>query len=107
MDDFLAGDGSSDDGETAGGLGRTLSSLGLILGLGTLAAQVWVVRGDRHELGALVRLVRAAGQAGVVGGVLELDAPPAATVGSPPDGGGSGWRASPRCWWRSGSMVTP
>lgn len=74
LDDFLAGDGSSDDGRTAGGLGRTLSSLGLILGLGTLAALVWVVRGDRHELGTLVRLVRVAGLAVVVGGVLELAA---------------------------------
>ena len=72
LDEFLAGDDSiADDAAWVGRVGRTFTFLGLIFGLGTVAALVWVIRGRRDEISAELNWVRLAGLAVALGGLIE------------------------------------
>lgn len=70
--DFLtAGDDVGDDAAWVGRVGRSFTFLGLIFGLGTVAALVWVIRGRRDEIAAELSWIRLAGFAVAVGGFIE------------------------------------
>ncbi|MEQ8437253.1 MAG: CopD family protein [Ilumatobacter fluminis] len=71
LDEFLAGDDTADDAAWVGRVGRTFTFLGLIFGLGTVAALVWVIRGRRDEIAAELNWVRIAGLAIALGGLIE------------------------------------
>ena len=72
LDTFLAaGDGATDDAAWVGRVGRTFTFLGLIFGLGTVAALVWVIRGRRDEITAELNWIRLAGLAIALGGFIE------------------------------------
>ncbi|TDT14746.1 copper transport protein [Ilumatobacter fluminis] len=71
LDEFLAGDDTADDAAWVGRVGRTFTFLGLIFGLGTVAALVWVIRGRRDEIAAELNWVRIAGLAIALGGFIE------------------------------------
>lgn len=67
--------GSADTGADAvGRAGRTMSILGMIFGVGVLAALVWTVRGHRDELISQLNWVRLAGLAVFTGGLIEYAA---------------------------------
>lgn len=72
LDDFL--NASSADGAAVGRIGRTLSMLGLIFGVGVLAALIWTIRGTRDDLAALLTWTRLAGLVILTGGLVEYAA---------------------------------
>lgn len=86
LDDFLAVDSAADDSIAVGRAGRTVSMLGMIFGVGVLAALVWTVRGRRDELETHLVWVRLAGLVVFTGGFIEFAAltevDPAASLGS-------------------------
>ncbi|MEZ5298762.1 MAG: hypothetical protein R2697_21520 [Ilumatobacteraceae bacterium] len=72
LDTFLAaGGGATDDAAWVRRVGRTFTFLGLIFGLGTVAALVWVIRGRRDEITAELNWIRLAGLAIALGGFIE------------------------------------
>lgn len=74
LDQFLAGDGAGAGSVPLGRVGRSMSMLGVIFGVGVLAALVWTVRGHRDELFAQLGWVRLAGIVVFTGGLLEFAA---------------------------------
>ncbi len=86
LDAFLAVDSGADGSIAAGRAGRTVSMLGMIFGVGVLAALVWTVRGHRDELDTHLIWVRLAGLVVFTGGFIEFAAltevDPAASLGS-------------------------
>lgn len=85
LEAFLAVD-TSDGSIALGRAGRTVSMLGMIFGVGVLAALVWTVRGDRDELVTQLIWVRLAGLVVFTGGFIEYAAltevDPTASLGS-------------------------
>lgn len=86
LDAFLDVD-SADIGSLAvGRAGRTVSMLGMIFGVGVLAALVCMLRGHRDELVAQLTWVRLAGLVVFTGGLIEFAAltetDPAASLGT-------------------------
>lgn len=71
LDALLAGS-SSDDAVTVGRVGRTVTMLGTLFGIGVLAALIWTVRGRRDELHAQLGWIRLAGWVVFAGGLIEL-----------------------------------
>lgn len=71
LDALLAGS-SDDDAVTVGRVGRTVTMLGTIFGIGVLAALIWTVRGRRDELHAQLGWIRLAGWVVFAGGLIEL-----------------------------------
>ena len=72
LDEFLAdGNAAADDAVWVGRVGRTFTYLGLVFGLGTVAALVWVIRGRRDEITAELNWVRLAGLGVALGGFIE------------------------------------
>ncbi len=74
LDTFLDETGSGDEATAVGGVARTFTFLGLIFGLGALAALVWVIRGRRDELLTQLAWIRLAGLVIATGGLVELAA---------------------------------
>ncbi len=74
LDDFLAADSGSGDAVAVGRIGRTLTFLGTVFGLGTLAALVWVIRGRPDEIRTQLTWIRLAGLVIAAGGLTELAA---------------------------------
>ncbi len=74
LDDFLAADSGSGDDAAVGRIGRTLTFLGTVFGLGTLAALVWVIRGRPDEIQTQLTWIRLAGLVIAAGGLTELAA---------------------------------
>lgn len=86
LDAFLDVD-SADNGSLAvGRAGRTVSMLGMIFGVGVLAALIWMLRGHRDELVAQLTWIRLAGLVVFTGGLIEFAAltetDPAASLGA-------------------------
>ncbi len=86
LEAFLAVDSGGDGSIAVGRAGRTVSMLGMIFGVGVLAALVWTVRGHRDELETHLVWVRLAGLVVFTGGFIEFAAltevDPAASLGS-------------------------
>lgn len=86
LDAFLAVGSGADSSIAVGRAGRTVSMLGMIFGVGVLAALVWTVRGNRDELETHLVWVRLAGLVVFTGGFIEFAAltevDPAASPGS-------------------------
>ena len=86
LDAFLAVDSGDDGSAAVGSAGRTASMLGMVFGVGVLAALVWTVRGHREELVSQLNWVRLAGLVVVTGGLIEYAAltenDPAASLGT-------------------------
>ncbi|MDW3215988.1 MAG: CopD family protein [Ilumatobacteraceae bacterium] len=86
LDAFLTVDSGDDGSAAVGSAGRTASMLGMIFGVGVLAALVWTVRGHREELVSQLNWVRLAGLVVVTGGLIEYAAltenDPAASLGT-------------------------
>jgi len=74
LDEFLSDDANESGIARVGRVGRMLSITGIILGVGALAALLWVIRGRRDELRNVISWIRLAGLAVVAGGVVELAA---------------------------------
>ncbi|MEQ8438503.1 MAG: CopD family protein [Ilumatobacter fluminis] len=74
LDAFLEGGSTGDDSVVVGRTGRILSIVGLIFGLGVLAALVWTTRGHRDELLTHLNWVRLAGLVMFTGGLIEYAA---------------------------------
>ena len=72
LDDFLDTGSTSDDSTNAGRIGRSLSILGTIFGVGGLAALIWTVRGRRDELSTQIAWIRLAGLVVFTGGFIEF-----------------------------------
>ncbi len=66
--------GSANGSIALGRAGRTVSILGMIFGVGVLAALVWTVRGHREELTSQLNWVRLAGLVVFTGGLIEYAA---------------------------------
>ena len=86
LDAFLAVGSGADSSIAVGRAGRTVSMLGMIFGVGVLAALVWTLRGNRDELETHLVWVRLAGLVVFTGGFIEFAAltevDPAASLGS-------------------------
>ena len=86
LDAFLTVDSGDDGSAAVGSAGRTASMLGMIFGVGVLAALVWTVRGHREELISQLNWIRLAGLVVVTGGLIEYAAltenDPAASLGT-------------------------
>ncbi len=84
MDDFLNAGSMSHDSAALGRVGRTISILGAIFGIGVLAALVWTIRGRHEELDTQLAWIRLAGLAMFTGGFIEYaaltDIDPAASL---------------------------
>ena len=74
LDDFLASDATGDDTAAVGRVGRAITFLGTIFGVGALAALVWVIRGRRDEILTQLSWIRLAGIVIATGGLIELAA---------------------------------
>lgn len=74
LDAFLAVDSADNGSAAVGRAGRTVSMLGMIFGVGVLAALVWTVRGHREELISQLNWVRLAGLVVFTGGLIEYAA---------------------------------
>lgn len=73
LDDFLSA-ASTGDSPAAGRVGRMVSMLGAIFGVGVLAALIWTIRGNRDELMSHLTWVRLAGLVVFAGGLIEFAA---------------------------------
>jgi copper transport protein len=74
LDEFLEAPTTNEGSTAIGRVGRTLSMLGTVFGIGVLAALVWTVRGHRHELVSQLTWVRLAGLVIFAGGLIEYAA---------------------------------
>ena len=74
LDDFLNVGSTSDESAAVGRVGRMISILGMIFGVGVLAALVWTIRGRREELDAQIAWIRLAGLVVFTGGFIEYAA---------------------------------
>ena len=75
LDAFVnAGSAGSGGTDAVGRVGRTLTVLGTIFGIGVLAALIWTIRGAREELDAQLAWVRLAGLVVFTGGFIEYAA---------------------------------
>lgn len=72
LDALLAPTG--DDAAPIGRAGRTVTMLGTIVGIGVLAALLWIIRGRTDELETQLGWVRLAGWVIAAGGLIELAA---------------------------------
>lgn len=72
LDEFLSSTSDTDDGQSVGRIGRSLTFGGTIFGVGALAALIWVIRGQREDLHRIISWIRLAGLAIAVGGLIEL-----------------------------------
>lgn len=73
LDEFLSSE-SGDASATVGRVGRTMTILGMIFGVGVLASLVWTIRGRRDELAAQITWIRLAGLVVFTGGFIEFAA---------------------------------
>ena len=74
LDGFLRVDAPGDDSTVVGRVGRSLTMLGVVFGVGVLAALIWTIRGDRDELATYLNWVRLAGLVIFTGGLIEYAA---------------------------------
>jgi copper transport protein len=74
LEDFLATGATGNDAAAVGRVGRTITFLGTIFGVGSLAALIWVIRGRRDEIHTQIAWIRLAGVAITTGGLIELAA---------------------------------
>lgn len=74
LDAFLEIDTADNSSIAVGRAGRTVSMLGMIFGVGVLAALVWTLRGQRDELVTQLNWVRLAGLVVFTGGLIEFAA---------------------------------
>jgi methionine-rich copper-binding protein CopC len=74
LDEFLNAGSTGDDTARVGRIGRTVTILGTIFGVGVLAALVWIIRGRREEIDTQLAWIRLAGLVVFTGGLIELAA---------------------------------
>lgn len=72
LEDFLASGADSSDAVAVGRVGRGVTILGAVFGIGVLAALVWTIRGRREELETQLAWVRLAGLVLFTGGIIEF-----------------------------------
>ncbi|MFW2336316.1 copper resistance CopC family protein, partial [Ilumatobacter sp.] len=74
LDEFLASTSDTENGQSVGRVGRSLTFGGTIFGVGALIALAWVIRGHRDELRRMTSWIRLAGLVIATGGLIELAA---------------------------------
>lgn len=72
LEEALDDTGSGDTRATASAVARVMTVSGALFGLGALASLVWVVRGRRGELSAVLGWIRLAGLTVAVGATVEV-----------------------------------
>lgn len=72
LDEALDDTGSGDNRAAASAVARVMTISGALFGLGALASLVWVVRGRRGELSAILGWIRLAGLTVAVGSTVEV-----------------------------------